>query len=60
MSFRVVCAWCGRVLREGDVSKLVSHGICEDCEQKLYAKYPGETKKEKKHELVSETGPSTD
>ena len=48
MSFRVVCAWCGRVLREGDVSKLVSHGICEDCEQKLYAKYPREAKKEKK------------
>jgi hypothetical protein len=30
---RVVCAWCGRTIREGDdpMSKVVSHGICASC-----------------------------
>lgn len=28
---RVVCAWCKRVLVEGDASQPVSHGICPTC-----------------------------
>ena len=27
----VVCAWCARVLVEGDASQPVSHGICGPC-----------------------------
>jgi hypothetical protein len=34
---KVVCAWCGKVLKEGALAddmelNLVSHGICTDCE----------------------------
>jgi len=32
----VICAWCGKVLKQGN-SKLVSHGICEDCAAVLLA-----------------------
>jgi len=30
---RVICAWCGKLIREGD--EPISHGICEECYQKL-------------------------
>ena len=26
-----LCAWCGRVMVEGDPDEGVSHGICMDC-----------------------------
>ena len=29
MSLKVICAWCQRVLRDGDHG--VSHGICPAC-----------------------------
>jgi len=35
MKYKIVCAWCGKVLQDGDNERLVSHGICEDCEKKL-------------------------
>lgn len=33
---KIVCAWCGRVLEEGDKAKgeLASHVICEACYEK--------------------------
>lgn len=27
----VVCAWCKKVIKEGDDSQGVSHGICDTC-----------------------------
>ena len=30
MSLKVICAWCGRVLRDGSDDS-VSHGICPAC-----------------------------
>lgn len=32
--FRVICAWCGIVLKQGDKNKL-SHGICHDCKSNI-------------------------
>ena len=32
---RVICAWCSKVLTEGDENAPVSHGICEECAEKL-------------------------
>lgn len=28
--YKVICAWCGTVLRESNVAD--SHGICHECE----------------------------
>lgn len=28
---RVICAWCGDVIEEGNGAGEVSHGICKDC-----------------------------
>ncbi len=28
---RVVCAWCGRLIREGEGGGATSHGLCEAC-----------------------------
>ena len=28
---RVICAWCSKVITEGDAMEPVSHGICESC-----------------------------
>jgi hypothetical protein len=30
---RLVCAWCGEILREG--VEPISHGICPTCEQEV-------------------------
>ena len=30
---KVICAWCGKVLQEGD--EPISHGICPECKEKL-------------------------
>lgn len=27
----VICAWCQKIMRQGDASKRPSHGICLDC-----------------------------
>jgi len=35
----VICAWCGKVLKQGN-SELVSHGICEDCAAVLLEEVP--------------------
>jgi len=29
--YRVVCAWCEKVMEEGAPGALISHGICQDC-----------------------------
>lgn len=34
MSNKIVCAWCGEVICEGDDDLLVSHGICPKCYDK--------------------------
>lgn len=34
----VVCAWCGREMQHG--GKVVSHGICPACTQKLLRTVP--------------------
>jgi len=28
---KIVCAWCEKVIRDGDENKGVSHGMCQDC-----------------------------
>ena len=28
---KVVCAWCNKVIRDGDYDTDVSHGICKEC-----------------------------
>jgi uncharacterized paraquat-inducible protein A len=33
----VICAWCKKVLAEGDKSVPPSHGICPRCAQKMRA-----------------------
>ena len=37
MTLRSVCAWCHVVLIEGDEPTPVSHGICDECAEKLEA-----------------------
>lgn len=34
---RKVCAWCKKVIEEGDAPTPVSHGICSDCEDEFEA-----------------------
>ena len=29
---KVVCAWCGKVLKKSR-SKVISHGICKECKE---------------------------
>jgi phage FluMu protein Com len=33
---KLVCAWCNKVLRDGD-SRIVSHGICPVCKEEVIA-----------------------
>lgn len=33
---KVVCAWCGHVIRESKRAKMTSHMICEDCVRRLF------------------------
>lgn len=37
---RVVCAWCGLLMKEGS-KDAVSHGICKPCEASLQLKFDG-------------------
>ena len=35
---KIVCAWCGKVIKETDTddkNEEVSHGICPDCYKKM-------------------------
>jgi phage FluMu protein Com len=32
----IVCAWCGKILRECDVDG-ISHGMCPECFEKMKA-----------------------
>ena len=36
---KVVCAWCGKTIREKDDEDVegVSHGVCDECLDKLQA-----------------------
>ena len=36
-TIKTVCAWCKKVIRDGDTDEdgHVSHGICEECAEKL-------------------------
>jgi len=36
---KVVCAACGTVLKEGDGSKNISHGLCKICKVIYYLDY---------------------
>jgi len=31
-----ICAWCKKVLQEGDQNQPISHGICEDCAKNFH------------------------
>lgn len=33
MESKVVCAWCGKLLKDG--KEPISHGICEPCAKKV-------------------------
>lgn len=34
---KVICAWCGKVIQEGEPDKdgKVSHGACKECAEKI-------------------------
>jgi hypothetical protein len=32
---KIICAWCQTVIEDRHNRELVSHGICETCEQKF-------------------------
>lgn len=32
---RVICAWCEKVLRDGDPRLPISHGMCPCCKEKF-------------------------
>ena len=34
VQLKLICAWCGKVIREGDENSPPSHGICESCKYK--------------------------
>jgi hypothetical protein len=37
MTLRTVCAWCLVILDTGDAPTPVSHGLCDECAEKLEA-----------------------
>jgi hypothetical protein len=37
VKLRIVCAWCGEVLEEGDPGAETSHGICATCDATVEA-----------------------
>ena len=39
-ALRSLCAWCGRVLREGIEPVPITHGICTDCMQIVFQSHP--------------------
>jgi hypothetical protein len=32
---KVICAWCGLLIRDGDPKLPISHGLCVNCKDKL-------------------------
>jgi hypothetical protein len=32
---KVICAWCGKVIREGSIKDGISHGVCSVCAKEL-------------------------
>lgn len=38
---RKVCAWCKRVIAEGDPGAPESHGICAECERAFFPEIAG-------------------
>jgi len=39
---RTICAWCGREISGGeDDDGRISHGMCEECSQKIVAERQG-------------------
>jgi predicted RNA-binding Zn-ribbon protein involved in translation (DUF1610 family) len=36
-NMKSVCAWCGKVIREGDGE--VSHGMCPKCQEKMRVEF---------------------
>jgi len=48
MKYILVCAWCGEVLKEEEREELkenfLSHGICEECKEKILKKWKEEMK----------------
>ena len=45
---KVICAWCGKSMgeKEGEGVEGVSHGICEECLEKLKAEKESRVKEE--------------
>jgi hypothetical protein len=37
MTLKVICAWCGLLMKEGTAGAPTSHGLCPKCEAKLLA-----------------------
>ena len=51
MSAKVVCAWCGLVLKDG--TEPISHGICETCSQHLLSIDPPKDVRETNERIVT-------
>lgn len=47
MSIKTICAWCGKLIKDGPTDKdgKVSHGICPECAEKVTKNLPKEKKK---------------
>jgi hypothetical protein len=35
IKLRTICAWCGKVIREGSIKDGISHGVCSVCAKEL-------------------------
>ena len=47
---KLVCAWCGKTIREGRDDGIVSHGICKDCAREMCKEIAREREKVKREE----------
>ncbi len=48
MAIKLVCAWCGKVLTEGE--EPISHGICSECSKKEMEEWNDKKKRTKSRE----------
>lgn len=32
---KVICAWCGKIIKKGKPGDIVSHGMCEKCKKEF-------------------------
>lgn len=46
MSYKIVCAWCGKYMSGDKKAEEISHGICDKCNQEML-KQLEESRKEK-------------